>query len=192
MQAWLNSLNILREQIQKPQCPRVFISHRQTDIPHAKQIALEASQLKFDYWLDVIDLPVSKTAQVQRIELSLRRSLNLFEVNVLQAAIIEMALLNCTHVIAVMTKDTAGSQWVPYEYGRVDRHNGGLNAATAWCDTTTLPITDLPEYLHLAPIHQNMVEINTWLSKEMLAYPACKKCQSSELFGDVPHDLRSD
>lgn len=38
------------------------------------------------------------------------------------AAIIEMALLNCTAVVAVHSILSAASKWIPYEFGRVKTH----------------------------------------------------------------------
>lgn len=73
---------------------------------------------------------------------------------------------------------TKGSQWVPYEYGRLKEATlVALNAAS-WWDTTTLQVGDLPEYLHLAPILEDEPKIRSWLRAEMSAaqttrYPNC-------------------
>jgi len=115
---FLNAIRSASRARPTPQCPRVFVSHRQVDEKVARRLAWLAWNEGFDYWLDVIDLDPQRNQQVIAIEQSLGRSLTLVETAVLIAAIIEMALLNCTHVIAAMTRNTAGSQWVPYEYGR--------------------------------------------------------------------------
>src|SRR5262249_36624209 len=130
--------------------------------------------------LDVIDLPAEKTKQVQRIEATLGGALTQFEMNVLQAAIIEMALINCTHVVALMTQRTAGSQWVPYEYGRIDRGGRAKDPATAYCVTASIKITDLPEYLHLAPIHKLESEIRLWFRAEKALFAKCTEQEQRE------------
>jgi hypothetical protein len=152
----------------------------------------EAYQVGFDYWVDVIDLPAAKTSQVQRLEQRLGRPLTSFEISVLQAAIIEMALLNCTHVLAVMTSRTAGSQWVPYEYGRVDRTRATRDAATSWCDTSSIKVSDLPDYLNLAPIHITKAERYKWLNDELQGYPTCSGRNQTPWPGDEPEELPTD
>lgn len=169
---WLNMISARRPPLQRP-CPKVFISHRQSDFTVANRLAYLAHEEAFDYWLDVVDLPAEKTKQVLRIEANLGRALTPFEANVLQAAIIEMALINCTHVVALMTKQTAGSQRVPYEYGRVDRRGTAKDAATAYCVTASIKKVDLPEYLHLAPIHEFEKEIRHWFKAEMALFTHC-------------------
>lgn len=189
---WLNMISASRPLTPLP-CPRVFISHRQSDVPFARRLAYLADKERFDYWLDVVDLPAEKTKQVQHIEAILGRTLTKFEVNVLQAAVIEMALVNCTHVVAVMTSRTAGSVWVPYEYGRVDRRGLAVDPATAYCITTSIKVTDLPEYLHLAPIHKIESEIRAWLKAEKTRFIECAEQEEregrSEWGGEVPDPL---
>src|SRR5262245_33482396 len=90
-----------------PPCPRVFISHRQIDEKRARRIAWLAWDERFDYWLDVVDLDPARNKQVKILEKRLGRKLTDIEKSILTAAIIEMALLNCTHVLAVMTDNTA-------------------------------------------------------------------------------------
>ena len=54
-----------------------------------------------------------------------------------------------------MTDNTKGSQWVPYEYGRVkEAAPVALNAAFWWDTTTLKKLEDLPEYLRLALVVQ--------------------------------------
>jgi hypothetical protein len=90
-----------------------------------------------------------------------------------------MGLLNCTDVIAAMTGNTKGSQWVPYEYGRRKEASPVAMNTVSWWDSTTIPKKeDLPEYLHLAPVLENEAEISAWLGAEMgeakkNQYPNC-------------------
>lgn len=170
---WLNDISRCRADNRR-NCPRVFVSHRQSDAVLASRLAYLAQQEGFDYWLDVMDLPVEKTAQILRIEATLGRPLTVFEINVLQAAIIEMALINCTHVVALMTQRTAGSQWVPYEYGRVDRGGKACNPAVAYVHPDSAAIKGLPEYLYLAPIYEREKDFCDWLITEKKQFPDCR------------------
>ncbi len=81
------------------------------------------------------------------------------------AAVIEMALLNATHLCAVFTPATAGSQWLPYEYGRVkDRVTMSMRAACAI--HTSLPGKKLPEWVHLGAKAFDRPEVVLWLKDE--------------------------
>ncbi|MCB1090050.1 MAG: toll/interleukin-1 receptor domain-containing protein, partial [Verrucomicrobiae bacterium] len=89
--------------------PRVFISHRQADRTVAENAARLATANGFNYWLDVHD-PNLAAWNLQP---------DTPQKSIAIAAIIEMALLNCSHVLAIVSGNTPGSAWVPYEYGRV-------------------------------------------------------------------------
>jgi hypothetical protein len=172
----------------KPKCPRVFISHRQTDKQLALQVAYAARCANFDYWLDLIDLEKDKPKYVTKLEAQLQRKLTKPELGFLTAAIIEMALLNCTHVVAVMTKGTRGSQWVPYEYGRVKQRHPCAANASAWCDLTTLRPRSLPEYLWLSPVWGRWRDLAHWLRDERKAYGECS-CTPEQWRGEKPGEL---
>ncbi len=134
--------------------PCVFVSHRQTDVAQAERIAYLACQEGFDYWLDVYDptlngLPPGPSNLVQSVAV---------------AAIIEMALLNSTQVLAVITSNTKGSAWVPYEYGRVKDPQPVSPQAACWVhNSAPLP---LPEYLYLGVITHSESDIQDWLRSE--------------------------
>ena len=83
------------------------------------------------------------------------------------AGIIEMALLNSTHVVAVMTPNTAGSQWVPYEYGRVKEPVPITLQAACWVSRL---VTALPEYLYLGVITKAESDLQLWLRNERRNY----------------------
>jgi len=75
-----------------PSQPRIFVSHRLADVPYAERIAWLASRKAgLEYWLDVHD-----PCCVSRARPSAGHPVYAITV----AATIEMALLNCTHVIA--------------------------------------------------------------------------------------------
>ena len=135
--------------------PCVFVSHRRADLAQAMRIAYLACQEGFDYWLDVLDPQLGPFAPPKS--------------GAAIAAIIEMALLNSTHVMAVMTRNTKGSQWVPYEYGRVKAPMPVTLQAASWLDKS-LAAPDIPEYLHLGAITRSEAEIRTWLQAERQRY----------------------
>ncbi len=78
------------------------------------------------------------------------------------AAIIEMALLNSTHVMAVITPHTSGSQWVPYEYGRVKDPTPVALQAACWLHNGVSAST-APEYLYLGTTTRSEIDVNDWL-----------------------------
>ena len=143
----------------------LFVSHRQADQDAALRVAWLAWGEGFDYWLDVLNLNPAHNQQVRMLETSMGRPLTPFEKSVLLAAIIEMALLNCTHVIAVMTLRTAGSQWVPYEYGRM-KDTTALKSHSLLVGHHSLPQTDLPEYVHSRRTREGEGHPH-WFSKEV-------------------------
>jgi hypothetical protein len=171
---WADSIRNAPLARRSTHCPRAFVSHRQSDYDWALRIAWIANANLFDYWVDVMDLDPALDPQVKAIEMRLGRSLTTEEYNWLLAAIIEMALLNCTHVIALLTEKARGSRWVPYEYGRVKQPIVASERAASWWDSTTVPTRDLlPEYAHLGPVHRNETEIGLWMQAEALAFPLC-------------------
>jgi hypothetical protein len=80
-----------------------------------------------------------------------------------------MGLLNSTHVMAVITPNTKGSQWVPYEYGRVKDPLPVTLQAACWIDNALLP-SALPEYLYLGAMTRSEADVKTWLRSERSKY----------------------
>lgn len=133
--------------------PRVFISHRRADGAEAQQIAMAANRNNFDYWLDVLD------PNLQLLGLNPGHP----NLDILTAAIIEMALINCTHVIALFTTKTPGSMWVPYEYGRITDLPATYGRAAAFVEPQ---VSVLPEYLLLGHIARSMQKVEDWFTDE--------------------------
>ena len=77
----------------------------------ARRVAEIASEEAFEYWLDVENPDLGR--------LSGRTHLTEEGERLAVASVIEMALINSSHLVAVMTQRTRESRWVPYEYGRV-------------------------------------------------------------------------
>ena len=157
----LRALHLRRNLEQTLRCPRVFISHRQLDRQPALRIAYLATDEKFDYWLDILDpkiaaagLPHLRTAYQQAI---------------LIAAIVEMALLNCTHVLAVMTKNVPGTMWMPYEYGRVKDSALTSVRVAGWFDGSW-NVSNMPEYFHLGQKLYDEAAIRRWFGAQFSAW----------------------
>jgi hypothetical protein len=134
-------------------CKRVFISHRQSDARYAERIAYLATQCNFEYWLDIYD-PILKIANGIKIP-EPQKSISI-------AGMIEMALINCTHVLAVMTTKTKGSLWVPYEYGRI-ADVPGVYDASAWQHPALIGV---PGYMYLRPILHDRQSIDGWFNSQ--------------------------
>ena len=98
-----------------PPAPRkcIFVSHRQCDRSEAEHLAGAILNCNddfggYDVWLDVWDPDLNRLNSGSRIA-----------PHVLTALIIEMALLNSTAVVALITDASYGSNWIPNEFGRV-------------------------------------------------------------------------
>lgn len=138
--------------------PRVFVSHRQCDQVYAERIAYLADCAGFDFWLDVVNLPLPPfVATMPAIAV---------------AQLIEMALLNCSHIVAAYTDATPGSTWVPYEYGRVKEPVLSSTKCCAWLYINSAS-TVQPEWLELNQKCEHEQPLVQWLNNEFAAW--CKK-----------------
>ena len=153
----LHRLRALAPLVPRNPCPRLFISHRQTDKEYALRMAWLAQKNKFAYWIDILDPVLSVPSAATGLSQPL-----------LTACIIEMALLNCTHVIALMTPNSPGSAWIPYEYGRVkNRRLVSFNVA-AWIHPRfTRKI--FPDYMCLGQNTYDETQIEKWMTDEYLS-----------------------
>ena len=136
----------------------VFISHRQCDEKLATRAACIVQEHGFDYWLDIEDPGLAAISSIEGLIPATVKS-------ILIAATIEIGLLNSTHVLALLSKNAAGSQWIPYEYGRAkscwpfqNRKLWSPNAAT-WVQSSVSP----PEYAFLAHVVRTEQGIRSWL-----------------------------
>jgi hypothetical protein len=145
--------------------PRLFVSHRSCDAPLALAIGKVAKQVGFDIWIDVLDPALqSLIPQPDHVQKAIATAL-----------IVEMAVLNCSHLVAAMTPATAGSWWVPYEYGRVKEKQPMTSNVASWIDAKfaqNLPVGPsgpylVPEYLYLGDRVRTKRELKAWLT---LAY----------------------
>ena len=160
--------------------PRVFVSHRRADADYALRIAWLANQEGFDFWLDVLDPTLGGIAPGPDASLAI-------------AVAIEMALINSSHVVAVMTQNTFGSRWVPYEYGRAKDEPPITSQAAAWVVPSYRGM-QLPEYLHLGPIHYSEAELRAWfrfeLGRWLVRPPAFAHPRAAAWPNDLPEPPR--
>lgn len=165
-------------------CPRLFISHRQIDKNYALRIAQLSQKKKFAYWVDVLD-PNLQSLQAFNVS---ERLLPL-----ITACIIEMALINCTHVIACMTVETRGSLWLPYEYGRVTELPINTKKATAWLHPNLMQ-KNFPEYMLLGESFKLESEIESWLEteQEILGMNHCNPIGGDSLGAEEINELPTD
>lgn len=130
-------------QDERPSLNRLFISHQFKDGQLAERIAWLSCRAGMDYWLDVHDPVLILFNKI----VSPKNPKYAF----ILAAIVEMALLNTTHVIAVHTPNSQSSKWVPYELGRTKQKNLLGDNAGGWCDPT-LPSVSVVEYVVLCKV----------------------------------------
>lgn len=143
--------------------PCVFVSHRMDDADRALRIANIAHDQGFDYWVDVLDPVLLAVTQGQIGGMTAEQEA------LLTASVIEMGLLNSTHVIVVLTEDTRGSMWVPYEYGRVKTLPLTMQAG-CWVAPKAVTTPQKPEYLVMGVITKNEPEIAGWFAGEVMAW----------------------
>jgi hypothetical protein len=159
-QALDDLIGALREAFPSPSrvCPRVFVSHRQHDAAEALRIAWLAHGVGFEFWLDILN--------PQLRALAAPGSAPPPGYATLVASIIEVALLNCTHVIAALSDKTRGTLWVPYEYGRVKERRVYSQRVAVWLHPN-IPRADIPEYTVLGVSALNEAAISGWLQSEL-------------------------
>ena len=133
----------------------VFVSHRSdpVDQNHAEQIAWHATEHGYEYWLDVHN-PNLTYLNGSTIPTPAKE--------ILIAAVIEMALLNCSHLLAVITQKSFGSKWIPYEFGRAKLRLLVSGNSSVWLDNG-IKAADCGEYVHLSPVNGSTREVEAWL-----------------------------
>jgi hypothetical protein len=149
-------------------CPRVFVSHRRADALEALRIAYLATRQRFAFWLDVLSPNLATVTATTFAGTPYQQA-------VLTAAVIEMGLLNCTHVIAAITDHTPGTMWVPYEYGRVKDSAVTSVQVACWLDPRRTA-SGVPEYMLLGAQHENENDIDTWFTNALMKWPMGAGC----------------
>lgn len=153
-------LNDLPATRRLPSMPRVFVSHQRDDWRLAERVAWQATEVGFEYWLDVHD---PKLAWANRAVLPVRiRAL-------LIAAIIEIALLNSTHVVALHTSKSQHSRWIPYEFGRAKQRLPASWNAASWFEAGIAP-DPKGDYLSLAYCAATEQKLESWFANQAGAH----------------------
>ena len=143
-----------------PRVCRVFVSHQRDDAPLAERIAYLATRRGFEYWLDVHD-PALHFANTAPMPSYVRA--------VLIAGIIEIALVNCSHVCSVQTPRARHSRWVPYEFGRAKQRRVLSAQAASWFRWGMF--RDRPEYLLLGTCLLTERAVERWFAAERRRNP---------------------
>lgn len=176
----IGTLRTIRMTMAVPPCPRVFVSHRQPDTAEALRIARLANQAGWSFWLDVLDPGLA--AANANPQLNPAQAL-------LIASIIEMGLLNCTHVVAAFTPNSKGSLWIPYEYGRVKEHVLRSTQAGMWVHPK-VPNADIPEYALLGVGMRTEANLSWWFAAELAGWQqTCPGGNGSDWQVAEPPDL---
>lgn len=108
----------------KPAKPCVFISHKREDSQLALQVGELLRDMEIDIWLDLHELHAAQPTKPS-------------EEKVLAEAI-EAGIANSTHLLALITVQTKGSWWVPYEIGSA-RSGGSELAFLLHKDVPSMP-----------------------------------------------------
>ena len=156
------------DQESQPRSPTccVFVSHRKHDLNNALHVAGVADQCGYDVWLDVYD---------PKLQAVLGRPIQSPGQEILIAAIIEIGLLNATHIIALHTKLSPGSQSIPYELGRAKARAIRSDQAAGWYYPAALGSSPA-EYMRLVEATTTDAEIAAWLSHSGQPWPGRPMC----------------
>lgn len=116
----------------------VFISYRHSDRQKAIEVATKLKLNQITYYLDVIDDESKNTNDITEV--------------------ITKNIKKCTHLLAIISPNTNGSWWVPFEIGEATISNRRI-CSYAFKEYTYIhrPLLNnyknfLPEYLHKWPI----------------------------------------
>lgn len=116
---------------------RIFISHKQEDEKHAKDVKSTLDRHSIDSYLDVLDAKVGTQSGPS-----------------LTAYIIGQ-LKTCTHIIPVVTDKTERSWWVPFEIGIATEQGRAIA-------TYTPSLIKLPDFLQEWPSLGSLAEVNEY------------------------------
>ncbi|ENZ1200869.1 toll/interleukin-1 receptor domain-containing protein [Acinetobacter baumannii] len=128
----------------------VFISYRQKDRQVAFAISEKFRANNIKYYLDVVDEESLTTDDI--------------------TSVITKNIQRCTHLIAVISANTKGSWWVPFEIGeatiisrRICSYAYKTEGAPLLRSTIDIYKSFLPEYLHKWPILVNERDIDAFI-----------------------------
>ena len=130
-----------------PAAERVFISHRRTDKPLAEAVAAVLGAEGLHYWFDENDEDARRAADLGMAgDQALVHS-------------IERGIRHCSQMLGLLSAETRGSWWVPYEIG-FSRSQG---AHTSYLVLESIrKMEELPEYARLASNYWSIDELVRW------------------------------
>ena len=157
---WLRKLQSLSPPTRR--CPRIFISHFEADRLLALKMARVVTECGFNFWLDVLDPKLKRLATLPPA----------IETTIGTSAVVEMAMLNCTHVIAISSSKHPASRWIEYQFGRIR-----TRAAYSWQVGTWLSpdMPARPDDLGLGLIMRDKAAIQSWLNGEFEMTLGCPR-----------------
>ncbi|MFL0200724.1 toll/interleukin-1 receptor domain-containing protein [Exiguobacterium acetylicum] len=117
--------------------PKIFISHKREDSVIATEISKNLSRHGIENYLDVLDPYLTGDGDV--LTNHLRSQLN-----------------SCTHLLAVLTKSTQISWWVPFEIGLATEKDFPISSFVSATDFT------LPDYLENWPVLRSLADLNKY------------------------------
>jgi hypothetical protein len=133
-----------------PQTERVFLSHRNADKPLAAAVALTFRELGIHYWFDREDQDTRRAAALGMVG----------EQTLVHA--IERGVRHSTQLLGLLSANTTGSWWVPYELG-VGRSSGIPVSFLVLASIRSMHA--LPEYVRLAANYWSVDELLVWAAK---------------------------
>lgn len=129
----------------------IFISYRHTDRMKALEISKKFDINNITYYLDVIDEESKNTDDITNV--------------------ITKNIQRCTHLLAIISKNTNGSWWVPFEIGEATISNRRISSY-AYKENITLNRRHLseyknflPEYLHKWPILLTLNDLDLFIQQ---------------------------
>jgi MTH538 TIR-like domain (DUF1863) len=137
-----------------PKKPCVFISHQRHDSDKGERVACLVEHHAIDSWLDVHDPTLALVNQLPSNDP--RRA-------ALVAAIVEIALLSSTHVIALYTEHSAKSKWIPYELGRAKTKKVASPQAAIWLAQGET-LSSCGDYVLLTVVTDDEPGVARWLA----------------------------
>jgi hypothetical protein len=130
-----------------PAVERVFISHRRTDKPLAMAVAAVLAAQGLHYWFDENDEDTRQAADLGKADD--------------QALVysIERGIRHCTQLLGLLSAETRGSWWVPYEIG----FSRSQDAHTSYLVLESIrKMEEIPEYARLAANYWSVDELVRW------------------------------
>lgn len=125
----------------------IFISHRKLDRDAALVIANHLKNLNVDIYIDEYDRLLSAATTVGD-------TAKIVEY-------IENGILTSTHLLGIVSPNTKGSWWVPFEIGSARQKN--LSIAYLLLDN----VDYLPEYLQITKQIKDQFELKDWIINEI-------------------------